>query len=67
METQDRENQMLVFLLPGAGLPDFSSYNIPKTGENIPKLPLSYQMAIKYTNLFLSKVLRNLTKLGFLV
>jgi hypothetical protein len=52
-----------------------------KTGENIPKLPLNYQlanlylgngcnifqMAIEHTNLFNSKALQNLPKLVFLV
>jgi hypothetical protein len=30
------------------GLPDFSSYNIPKRGKNT-KIPQNYQMTIKYT------------------
>jgi hypothetical protein len=60
-------------------LPDFSSHNIPKRGkiyQNATKLPIGhkmYQMAVlipygpKIYNLFHSKALQNLTKLGFLV
>jgi hypothetical protein len=42
------------------GLPDFSGYNIPKR-EKI------YQMSNKYTNIFHSKTLQNLSKFGFFV
>jgi hypothetical protein len=31
------------------GLPDFSRYNIPKRGKNIPTEHKAYQMADKYT------------------
>jgi hypothetical protein len=51
------------------GLPDFSWYNIPKTGipTDLPNVHKTYQMAIKYTNIFHFKILQNLPKLGFLV
>jgi hypothetical protein len=58
-----------------AGLPDFSSHNVPKRGKtyqtttklpnghkNVPNGRNIFQMAQKYTNLFLSKALQNLPK-----
>jgi hypothetical protein len=61
-------------------LPDFSLHNIPKRGKDT-ILPINYQralniqsavlyvfqMAIKYTNLYQFRALRNLPKLGYLV
>jgi hypothetical protein len=35
--------------------------------KNIPNLHKIFQMAIKYINIFLSKALQNVPKLGFLV
>jgi hypothetical protein len=62
------------------GLPDFSWYIIPKPEkmyqmvtnctkwlQNIPNLHKIVKMAIKYINIFQSKALPNLPKLGFLV
>jgi hypothetical protein len=62
------------------GLPDFSWNNIPKQGKSYQiatALPNDharnriirniFQIAIKYINLFYSKGLQNLSKLGFLV
>jgi hypothetical protein len=52
----------------GAGLPDFSWYLLDtKTGKNVPNEHKIFQMAIKYINIFQSKALENLPKLGFLV
>jgi hypothetical protein len=62
------------------GLPDFSLYNTPKLGKNIPKDHKMYQMTVnipkgrkisqmatKYVNIFHCKVLQNLPKLRFLI
>jgi hypothetical protein len=72
----------ILMLRKGAGLPDFSWYNIPKWEENIPKCPQNkpnghkiFEMAvkcidrsaIKFTNSFQCQTLQNLSKLGFLV
>jgi hypothetical protein len=59
-----------------AGLPDFSGYNTPKRGKNVPNYHIFtrwpqnistgrklFQMAIKYNNI--SKALQNLPKLNF--
>jgi hypothetical protein len=52
-------------------LPDFSCHNIPKRRKmhqiatELPNEHKIYQMAIEYTNLFHSKALKNLPKLGF--
>jgi hypothetical protein len=61
----------------GPGLPDLSSYNIPKRGKiyqmttkcnkmplNLPICIKTYQIAIKYTNIFHYKTLQNLPKNG---
>jgi hypothetical protein len=51
----------------------FFGPNIPKQEKNtiwqqtIPNGHKIYQMVTKYTNIFLSKALQNLPKLGFLV
>jgi hypothetical protein len=64
-----------------AGLPDFSWHNVPKPGriyvitskiKNSNKICQMYivcifQMDIEYTNLFHSKTLQNLPKMGFWV
>jgi hypothetical protein len=60
-----------------AGLPDFCWYMIPKPekmntkctkwSRNIPNVHKILQMAIKYINIFQSKVLQNFPKLGVLV
>jgi hypothetical protein len=63
------------FSVSQPGLPDFPWNNIPKTGENIPnyhKLPIPNgrkieQISIKYSNIVLTRPLKNLPKLGFLV
>jgi hypothetical protein len=62
------------------GLPYFSSYMIPKPekmyqtdtkwtkwSQNIPNVYKILQIAIEYINIFQSKALLNLPKLGFLV
>jgi hypothetical protein len=55
------------------GLPDFCWYMIPKpekctkSTQNVPNVLKIFQMAIKYINIFLSKALKNLPKLVFLV
>jgi hypothetical protein len=51
---------------------DFSWYKIPRTGVNIPNYHKTYQMTsqysnIQFTNIFHSKVLQNIPKLGFLL
>jgi hypothetical protein len=38
-----------------------------KWSQNVPKVCKIFQMAIKYINIFQSRVLQNLPKLGFLV
>jgi hypothetical protein len=61
----------------GTGLPDFYWYSIPKTGkmyqmntkftkwpQNLPNLSKIFQMAIKYINIFQSKVLQKFTQIG---
>jgi hypothetical protein len=68
-----------LFTMPGAGLPDFSWYSIPKRWkytkwpQNIPKchkiyqnVRKIYQMSIKFTSIFHCKTLKNLPKVGFL-
>jgi hypothetical protein len=63
-----------------AGLPDFSSHNLPKRGkidkmtinymkwpQNIPKCGKIDQTDLKCTNIFHCKIKQNLPKLGFLV
>jgi hypothetical protein len=62
------------------GLPDFSRNSIPKQGKiyqiitalpssfkNLPNGGKIFQMTLKYTNIFHSKVLQNLPNLDFLV
>jgi hypothetical protein len=71
---------MLLFIATGAGLPDFSWYNIPKRGkiyqitikytkwpQNIPNCRKVDPMAIKYSNIFHCKTLQNLPKMVILV
>jgi hypothetical protein len=49
------------------GLPDLSWHNIPKPRKIYQNGRTVYQMTIQYTNIFHSKALQNLRKLGFLV
>jgi hypothetical protein len=51
----------------GVGFPDFSWYVIPKLEKNVPNGHKMSQMSIKYINIFQSKALKYLPKLGFLV
>jgi hypothetical protein len=70
----------LRFALDGPELPDFSWYMIPKPekmyqmntkctkwSQNTLNIHKIFQIAIQYINVFQSKALQNLPKLGFLV
>jgi hypothetical protein len=51
----------------GAGLPDFSWFNIPKQALMYPKQSKMYQNGGKYTNVFHCKTLPKCTQIGIFV
>jgi hypothetical protein len=59
-EAEARHKNVILCSLSRAGLPDFSLFNVPKRGK-------IFQMAIEYTNFFLSKALQNSPEFGVLV